>query len=73
MPTDRHGRYPSPHGWTAEHRIRTIRRLEEIEQQLSQLLVMAEQDGHETLAYLISMAEIEARYVVDEHRKHLTS
>lgn len=32
---------------------------------------VADDNGHTLLAYLINMAEVEARYVADEHRKHL--
>ncbi len=36
-------------------------------------MAIADEDGHSMLAYLITMAEVEARYVAGEHRKHLNS
>lgn len=71
MLSDRNGRAPPPQGWTAEERVRAIGRLDEIAQRLQMLMEVADDDGHTLLAYLINMAEVEARYVADEHRKHL--
>jgi hypothetical protein len=73
MQSDRIGRAPSPHGWTAEDRARAIMRLDDISRQLQSLMAMAEEDGHHLLAYLVNMAEVEARYVAAEHRKHLNN
>jgi hypothetical protein len=50
---------------------RVIRRLDEIAQRLQSLMEVADDNGHTLLAYLINMAEVEAHYVADEHRKHL--
>lgn len=71
MLSDRNGRASSPQGWTAEERVRAIGRLDEIAQRLQSLMEVADDNGHTLLAYLINMAEVEARYVADEHRKHL--
>lgn len=71
MRSDRNGRASSPLGWTAEDRSRAIRRLDDIALHLQSLMAIADEDGHSMLAYLITMAEVEARYVADEHRKHL--
>ena len=73
MLSDRNGRASSPEGWTAEDRARAIRRLDDIAQHLQGLMAIADEDGHDMLAYLIAMAEVEARYVADEHRKQLNS
>lgn len=45
--------------------------LDEIAQRLQSLREVADDNGHTLLAYLINMAEVEARHVADEHRKHL--
>lgn len=71
MLSDRNGRSSSPQGWTAEERVQAIRRLDDIAQRLQSLMEVADDNGHGLLAYLINMAEVEARYVADEHRKHL--
>lgn len=71
MRSDRNGRAPSPQGWTSEDRARAIRRLDDMAQHLKSLMAMADEEGHDLLAYLITMAEVEARYVADEHRKRL--
>lgn len=73
MLSDRNGRASSPQGWTAEDRARAIRRLDDLARHLQSLIAMADEDGHNMLAYLITMEEVEARYVADEHRKHLNS
>lgn len=71
MLSGRYGRASSPQGWTTEERVQAIRRLDEIVQRLQSMMEVADDDGHTLLAYLINMAEVEARYVADEHRKHL--
>ena len=71
MLSDRNGRASSPQGWTAEERVRAIERLDEIAKRLQSLMEVADDNGHTLLAYLINMAEVEARCVADEHRKHL--
>lgn len=40
-------------------------------QHLKSLMAMADEEGHDLLAYLITMAEVEARYVANEHRRRL--
>lgn len=71
MLSDRNGRASSPQGWTTEERVQAIRRLDEVAERLQSLMELADDNGHTLLAYLINMAEVEARYVADEHRKHL--
>lgn len=73
MLSDRHGLASSPQGWTAEDSARAIRLLDDIARHLQSLIAIADEDGHHLLAYLITMAEAEARYVADGHRKHLNS
>lgn len=73
MRSDRIGRAPSPEGWTAEDRARAIRRLDDIGRCLQSLMAIADEDGHDMLTYLITMAEVEACYVANEHRKQLNS
>ncbi len=51
--------------------MQAIRRLDEIAQRLQSLMEVADDNGHTLLGYLINMAEGEARYIADEHRKHL--
>lgn len=71
MLSDRNGPASSPQGWTAEERVQAIRRLDQVAERLQGLMEMAADNGHTLLAYLIDMAEVEARYVADENRKHL--
>ena len=42
-------------------------------QHLKRLMAMADEEGHDLLAYLITMAEVEARYVADEHASGSTA
>jgi hypothetical protein len=71
MLSDRNGSASSPQGWTTEERAHAIGQLDNIAQRLQSLMEVADDNGHTLLAYLINMAEVEARYVADEQRKHL--
>ena len=71
MSTYRIGVPPSPSGWTPADHLRVITRLNDIELKLRQLSSIADEDGHDLLVYLINMAEVEARYVADEHHRML--